>query len=159
MCDPLTIAAGIAVATSAAQGIGAIKTAKAQEAAVREQREAVLEANRDEAGAELFDQMRASRREQASIRVAAGESGLGLNGNSIENLLFDSAMQMELQGSRTLANLESKNANTDAETQSALSRIQRPTALGVGLQVAGTAASSWGSISSHNLALKKASDV
>lgn len=107
----------------------------------------------------MFDQMRAARREQAQIRTAAGEAGLGLNGGSIESLLFDSAMQMELQGSRTLANLESRNAANDAEAESALSQIQRPTLLGAGLQVAGAAASGWAGVQNSKLAIKRAGDV
>jgi hypothetical protein len=149
----------VSTAGAAGQAIAAGKTARAQEKAIRVQRERVLEENRDAAGAELFDQMRSARREQARIRTAAGEAGLGLNGGSIEALLFDSAMQMELQGSRTLANLESRNAATDAETESALSQVQRPTLLGAGLQVAGAAASGWAGIQNSRLAVQRAGEV
>jgi hypothetical protein len=107
----------------------------------------------------MFDQMRGARREQAKIRTAAGEAGLGLNGGSIEGLLFDSAMQMELQGSRTIANMESRLAANDAEAESALSQIQKPTLLGAGLQIGGAAASGWAGIQNSKLAIRKSGDV
>lgn len=87
--------------------------------------------------------MRATRREQARIRTASGEAGLSLQSGTIEQLLLDSAMQGELQGSRTIANMESRNAASTAEAASALSQIQKPTALGAGLQIASSAAAGW----------------
>lgn len=162
MCDPVSLSVALAVA-GAAQTAGSIisasKTAKVQEQAIRNQHARVAEENRDAASAEMFDQMRAARREQAKIRTAAGEAGLGLNGGSIDALLFDSAMQMELQGSRTLSNLESRNAANDDQAESALSQIQRPTLLGAGLQIAGSAASGFAGIQNTKIKLKRAGDV
>jgi len=102
------------------------KSAKAQTKAIRQQQAVVAEENRRAASGELFDQMRATRREQARIRVASGEAGLSLQSGTIENLLMDSAMQGQLQGSRTMANLESRQAATTAEAASCSSpgRIQ-----------------------------------
>ena len=119
----------------------------------------MLEENRDAASAELFDQARAARREQGKIRVAAGEAGLGLNSGSIESLLFDSAMQMELQGSRTLSNLESRNDAVNDEVNASLSQIQKPTILGAGLQIAGAAASGYAGVQNSKLQIKRAGDV
>ena len=149
MCDPVTasIVVGVtAVASSAASVVSQIKSANAQTKAINEQRAVVREETRQEATGELFDQMRAARREQAQIRSAAGEAGLGLNSGSIEGLLMDSAMQSELQGSRTVANMESKHRANEAEANSMLSRISKPTALGAGLQIASAAANSWSGI-------------
>lgn len=162
MCDPVSASIALAVVSTVGavgQVITANKTAKAQERAIRAQHERVAEENRDAASAEMFDQMRAARREQARVRTAAGEAGLGLNGGSIEGLLFDSAMQMELQGSRTLANLESRQAAADAEAESMLSQIQKPTLLGAGLQIGSAAASGWAGIQNSKLAIKRAGDV
>ena len=132
-----------AVAGTTASVIGQAQTAKAQTKAINAQREVVREETRQEATGELFDQMRAARREQAQIRTAAGEAGLGLNSGSIEAILLDSAMQSELQGSRTIANMESKHRANEADASSMLSRVQSPTVLGAGLQIASTAASAW----------------
>lgn len=162
MCDPVSASIALAVVSTvgtAGSVIAASKNAKAQTRAIRAQHERVAEENRDAASAEMFDQMRAARREQAEIRTAAGEAGLNLNGGSIESLLFDSAMQMELQGSRTIANLESRQAANDAEAESMLSQVQRPTLLGAGLQIAGAAASGWAGIQNSKLAIRKAGDV
>ncbi|KTT76671.1 virion core protein, T7 gp14 family [Sphingomonas endophytica] len=149
MCDPVTaaiIVGATAVAGTTASVVGQIQSANAQTKAINEQRAVVREETRQEATGELFDQMRVSRREQAQIRTAAGEAGLGLNSGSIEGLLLDSAMQGELQGSRTIANMESKHRSTEAEANSMLSRISKPTPLGAGLQIASSAASAWSGI-------------
>src|SRR3546814_18106584 len=73
---------------------------------IRAQQEVAREETRLSASADLFDQMRSARREQAKIRTSAGEAGLSLNSGSIESLLMDSAMQMELQGDRTIRSEE-----------------------------------------------------
>jgi hypothetical protein len=160
MCDPVT--ASIALAVTTVVGTGAqlavqASAAKKQEAQIRSQQAVVAEENRVEASSELFDQMRAARREQAKIRTAAGEAGLGLNSGSIEGLLMDSAMQMELQGSRTLANMESRHAANTADAESMLSQVQKPTLLGAGLQLAGAAASGWSAVGNAKIAKANAS--
>ncbi|HEY0623178.1 virion core protein, T7 gp14 family [Sphingomonas sp.] len=157
MCDPVTAAivtTTIAVASAGAQSIAAINTAKAQTKAINEQRAAVREENRQAASAELFDQMRGARREQSRIRAAAGEAGLSLESGSVEGLLMDSAMQMELARDRTLANMESRHRANEAEASSMLSRIQQPTALGVGLNLATAAAGGWSDIQGAKIKVK-----
>lgn len=152
MCIPAAAAvAAITVASATAGVVAQAKNAKAQTQAIISQQEVVAEENREQASAELFDQMRATRREQARIRVASGEAGLSLTSGSIEGLLMDSAMQGELQGSRTIANMESRHSANTAEAASMLSRIQKPTALGAGLQVATAAAQGWAGIQSAKL--------
>ena len=150
MCDPVTAAiiVGVtAVASTGANIVAQSKSAKAQTKAIRAQQGVVAEENRQAASAELFDQMRSSRREAAKVRTAAGEAGLGLNSGSIESLLFDTAMQQELQGDRTIANMESRHAANTAEASSMLSRIQKPTVLGAGIQLAAAGASAWSGVS------------
>lgn len=150
MCDPVTAAVVVgvtSVATAAANVVAQTKTANAQTKAINEQRTVVREETRQQASAELFDRMRAGRREQAKIRAASGEAGLSLSsGGSIENLLLDSAMQTEMATDRTIANMESRHRANEADANSMLSRIQKPTALGAGLQIASAAASSWSGI-------------
>jgi hypothetical protein len=154
MCDPVTaaIVVGVtAVAGQAASIVGQVQSANNQIKAINSQRAVVREETRQQASAELFDEMRAARREQAEIRTAAGEAGLGLNSGSIESLLEDSAMQMELQGSRTIANMESKHKANEADANSMLSRVQKPTVLGAGIQLAATGASAWSGIQGAKL--------
>lgn len=146
MCDPVTAAVVVGVATVASTGaqiVTANKAAKAQTRALREQMAVAKEETRKEASAELFDSIREARREQGKIRAQAGESGLALTSGSVEAMLMDSAMQAELREDRILANMESRHAANVAEGQSLASRIQKPTALGAGLQLASSAASAW----------------
>lgn len=152
MCAPVAaVAAVIGVASTTASVIGQAKTAKAQAKAIRNQQAVVAEENRRAASAELFDQMRATRREQARVRAAAGEAGLGLNSGSVEALLMDSVMQGELQGDRTIANMESRTKASDAEAIAMMSSVQKPTALGAGLQIGSAAASGWAGIQEAKL--------
>lgn len=142
-------------ATTAANVVAQSKTAKAQTKAINEQRTVVREETRQQASAELFDRMRAGRREQGKIRAAAGQAGLSLSsGGSIENLLLDSAMQVELAQERTMANMESRQRASEAEANSMLSRIQKPTALGAGLQIGAAAASGWSGVKGAKIATK-----
>jgi hypothetical protein len=154
VCEPISaITAALTVATTAASVIGQAKAAKAQTMAINEQRVVVREEARQEATGQLFDQMRAARREQASIRTAGGEAGLSLSsGGSIESLLLDSAMQSEMAQDRTIANMESSHRANEAQADSMLSKIEKPTAFGAGLQIASAAASGWSSVQDAKLA-------
>lgn len=149
MCDPVTAAIVVGVTTVASTGaqlIAASKTAKAQTKALRNQMEASKEETRLEASGELFDSMREARREQGRVRAQAGEAGLSLTSGSVEAMLLDSAMQSELRADRTLSNMEARHRANIAEAESAASRIQKPTALGAGLQLGAAAASAWSGV-------------
>lgn len=156
MCDPVTAALGVvSVASTIGGQIAASKSAKAQERAIRSQQKLVREETRRKATNELFDQMREMRRQQGKIRSAAGEAGLGLHSGAVEGLLFDTAMQKELQGDRTLANMESRHAANTADAASMLSQIQKPTLLGAGLQVGASALSAYSAASKAKIAKDK----
>lgn len=139
------------MATTAASTVSQIKAAKAQTKAARNQYAAAQEENRRVASAELFDQSRAARIEQGRTMAAAGEAGLSLASGSLSGLLTDIAMQKTLQGDRTIANMESRHAQNLAEHESMLSQIQKPTALGAGLQIASAGVSAYSSASSLKL--------
>ena len=124
-----------AVATAAAGVVTQVQAAKRQEAAIRDQLAISQKEIDNKATAELNDRQRAARREQARIRVAAGQAGLQLGG-SIDSLLQDSLMQAGLAGERTLDNRAAEQRNVAAEANSMLSRVERPTLLGAGLQIA-----------------------
>lgn len=145
--------AGVAtVASTGAQIITANKAAKRQEAALRDQMAVAKEETRREASSEMFDTMRAARREQGKVRAQAGESGLSLTSGSIEAMLMDSAMQAELANDRTLANMESRHKSQMAEAEGMASRIQKTTALGAGLQLSAAAASAFSGIADAKIA-------
>nr|WP_294850035.1 hypothetical protein [uncultured Sphingomonas sp.] len=146
MCDPVTASIALAVTAVASTGFSVMqqaKVAKAQNKAIANQLEVTNEEARQKATGELFDQMRATRREQARIRAAAGEAGLSTSSGNIEALLNDSAMQGELSKDRTLANQESRQRANTAEATQAYSQVNNVSALGAGLQIANAAASGW----------------
>lgn len=135
MCEPVTIMTTLAIASTAASIVGEVKSAKRQEAAIREQLAATEAEVNTKASAEVNDRLREARREQARVKVAAGEAGLKLGG-SIDLLLMDSMMQAGLSNERTLGNRERELRAARSEANSMLSRVERPTLLGAGLRLA-----------------------
>lgn len=148
MCEVVTLAAvaGVMGIAQTAYSISAqAKQAKAQNAAISAQLDVTNEEARRKATAEIFDASRAARREQARIRAAAGEAGLALTG-SVDALLFDSAMQAELNYDRSIANLESRTTANVAEANAAYSTVSNPSALSAGLQLGASALNGWSGI-------------
>jgi hypothetical protein len=125
----------LAVASTAASIVTETKAAKTQERAIRTQLEQSNKEINQKATAEVNDRQRATRREQARIKVAAGEAGLQLGG-SIDLLLQDSLMQGGLSNERTAQNRENELLSANAEANSMLSRVEKPTLLGAGLRLA-----------------------
>lgn len=149
MCDPVTAAVVVGVSAVASTGANIIaqnKAAKAQTRALRQELEFAKDENRRVASAELFESMREARREQGRIRTQAGEAGLSLASGSVEAMLLDAAMQGELRGDATLANMESRHKADIGQAESQASRISRTTALGAGLQLGASAASTWSGV-------------
>lgn len=125
----------LAVVSTAASTIQEIKSAKAQTRAIDAQvAEQTAQINTQEA-AELTDRQRQVRREQARIRVAAGQQGLNTTG-SVLSLLSDSAMQGALADERISLNADNQHKAVAAEANSMYSRISQPTILGAGLRIA-----------------------
>lgn len=131
----MTILTTIAVAGAATSVIGEIQSAKIQNKAISDQlaqqQQEILTAQT----AELNERQRIARKEQARIKVAAGESGLNISG-SIEAMLNDSLMQNSLATERTKLNAESQQRAAASEANSMYSRVQSPTVLGAGLRIA-----------------------
>lgn len=155
MCDPVTAAVVVGVtmvATTGASIIAQNKAAKAQTKAIKAQLGVSQEEARAEATSEMFDQMRAARREAGRTRAAAGEAGLSLDSGSVEALLMDSAMQSEFKNDRTLANLESRSNANVAEANSMLSRVQKDNWLTGGLKLAAAGASAYAGVANASAA-------
>lgn len=124
----------LAVVSTAATTISEIKGAKAQRRAIDAQlAEQTAQIDAQES-AELNDRQRQVRREQARIRVAAGQQGLNTTG-SVLSLLQDSAMQGALANERTSLNADNQHKAATAEANSMYSRISQPTILGAGLRI------------------------
>lgn len=157
MCDPVTAAivvAATSVVGTTANVIAQSKAAKAQARAINEQAAVTQQENRLAASSQMFDDMRAARREQGRIRAAAGEAGLSLSSGAVEGILMDSQMQLGLKNDRTLANLESRQMATNAEANSMMSQVQKPTLLGAGLQIGSAAASGFAGIQNAKIMKK-----
>ncbi|WP_343698847.1 hypothetical protein [Caulobacter sp.] len=128
--------ATIAVVSTAAQVITEVQAAKAQKKAITAQLAEAEGEIRTAETADLNDRAREARREQARIKVAAGEAGLQLGSGSLEAMLLDSVMQQELAGERTSLNAENQLHAARAEANSQYSRVSQPTLLGAGLRIA-----------------------
>jgi hypothetical protein len=125
----------IAVVGAATETIGQMQSAKAQQKAIDAQLATQQQEIRVAEVAELNERQRVARKEQARIKVAAGEAGLNIGG-SVEALLKDSLFQNQLASERTRLNAESQQNAAIAEANSMHSRIQSPTILGAGLRIA-----------------------
>lgn len=157
MCDLFTaIGTGLAIATSAVGVISSVQAANAQNAQITQTYDDQRLQIRHQESAELNDQLRQSRQEQARIKVAAGESGLQLGG-SVQALLGDSLMQTQLAGERIDENAYDQQLTAADQANSAYSRITKPTLLGAGLQIASSGIGAYASASTRALSIKRAS--
>ncbi len=107
----------IAVVGAATETIGQMQSAKAQQKAIDAQLATTQQEIRVAQTAELNERQRVARKEQARIKVAAGEAGLNIGG-SVEALLKDSLMQNQLSAERTNLNAESQQRAAAAEANS-----------------------------------------
>lgn len=132
MCEPTTVALMMAAAYATKSVVDTVAQRRAyddQEAAIREQLAALEDEINETESAEVNDRLRTARKEQARIKVAAGEAGLQLGG-SVSLLLTDSLMQAELSNDRTDENAERQLHAGRREANSMLSRVSAPTVLG-----------------------------
>lgn len=132
MCAPI-VAAGIAMAATALSTISANQAAHQQNKALQAQNTLQKKQIDQQATDEINQRLRAMRREQARIQVAAGEAGLSLGSGSVEAQLFDSMQQAEISNDTSIANRESRKMASDATTASRLQ--SKTTALGAALKI------------------------
>jgi len=125
----------IAVVGAATETISQIQSAKAQTKAIDTQLAQQQQQIETQRVGELNERQRTARKEQARIKVAAGQAGLNIGG-SVESLLNDSLMQNMLATERTNLNADNAQEASAAEANSMYSRIQEPTILGAGLRIA-----------------------
>ena len=129
----------IAVVGAATETIGQMQSAKAQQKAIDAQLATQQQEIRVAEVAELNERQRVARKEQARIKVAAGEAGLNIGG-SVAALPKDSLFQNQLANERIRLNAESQQNAAVAEANSMHSRNQSPTILGAGLRIASAGA-------------------
>lgn len=139
MCFPVAIGAlalsatqmavvGVTLATTAASLASQRQQAKAQERATNEQNAIQADEIAKSAGVELGERARAARRERASMRASASESGINLGSNSFLAALQTSQMNQSNDMGLITQNERGQQRARQANARSLMSRIQMPTA-------------------------------
>ena len=151
MCIPIDPMTLITIASSVVGFIGDSQAAADQEQQVLEQQRIYNqqlvaqqgELNED-AAQQTSEATLEARKKRAALRVAAGESGL--TGNFIEALeggvqadLGTARARIEKQRQRNQKQIEREKGGVKSRTQGALNSVERPSIVGTGLQIAGTA--------------------
>jgi hypothetical protein len=157
MCDPISMTV-LAVTTAAAGVVAQVQSAKYQQQAIDAQLAEMNQQIDTRETAELNERLRIQRKEQARIKVAAGEAGLQIGSPGIESLLMDSLMQTQLSAERTSLNTDMDRNKAAAEANAASSRVQGPTPLGAGLQIASAGLNGYAQGRSLKIARKAASE-
>lgn len=132
-----------AVATTAVSLVGQQQAADAQRSAIDSQLQQNYTNIAKQQQSQENDQLRASRREESRIKVAAGEAGLSLGSQSIEMMLLDNQMQTGLNSERIGLNTDIQRQNAQAEANHSLSQTATANALGAGLQLGLSGASGY----------------
>lgn len=137
MCNPIVLAASLAVGATAVNTVGQIQQSKAIAKQINAQSALQAEQIKDQAAAEIFDRSIQTFERIGQSRVSGAARGLndasGVLTMANDAILFD----YDFDNTRTLANADMAQEQRLFETRSALSRASRPTLLGAGLQIAG----------------------
>lgn len=145
----------LAVVSTGAQMVGEYQSAKHQISAIDQQLAQQQQQIATAQTAELNERARIARKEQARIKVAAGQQGLNISG-SVNAMLNDTLMQQGLAAERTKLNADNADAAAIAEANSMYSRVERPTILGAGLRLGLSAAQGYYSGQSLQIARSNA---
>ena len=132
----------LAVVGTATSTISEMQAAKQQTKAINNQLATVQQEIRTSEIAEINDRQREARREQARIKVAAGQAGLNIGG-SVQALLNDSAMQNSLARERIRTNADMQQTAALADANGMHSRNASPSLLGAGLRIGTSAANAY----------------
>ena len=138
MCEPTTIMLGISLAASAAGAYGTREQAKGQLKANAEQRAQQNEEIRAAANAKAGERVKQMRAEQARIRVAAGEAGVG--GNSFMAQLQDASFQADMDIATFGKDAFFQDRASATRFLSANASVRNPSALETGLNLAAAGA-------------------
>lgn len=159
MCNPALVVVGLQIAAAAAQYAQQADQANKQEKAIKEaadQNQEQLQEQRrqitQQEANNLFDVRRMQAREEAAVRTASGESGTG--GLSLAAIINDTAMQAGFESSRIQVDAENARKQNTLEAKGVgvrakgdINSIARPSAIGLGLQIAGAAAGGYANAS------------
>jgi len=152
MCFPIaaigftamqTMMVGLSVAATAASVAAQRQSAKAQVKAIDAQNAQQADEIAAAAGVELGERVRAARRERATMRASASESGINLGSGS-----FLSALQTSISNQQNDMGLITQNANNrqlarGVQAKSLMSQIQMPTAASAAFQIGAAGAGAY----------------
>ncbi len=159
MCDPMSIAVTSMVIGTASSVMGFVQQsqqASAQTKAIKAnyaQQTEALKLQYDQTNKQATDEMSMRAREamieSARLRAVSGESGLfGLSNDRIQNEsafnLGTDIASIESNRLATVKQLHQEGLETRANTASRINQITRPSLIGTGLQIAGTAVNAAG---------------
>jgi hypothetical protein len=137
MCEATTIAA-LSIASTAVQTFGQFQQAKSQKQAIQGQLEQTAAQQREETEVAIGQRTAEARAESARFRVAAGESGVAGASIGAGQQALGAAASRDVALLRRQQQLGLQAAG--AQARAASSRVNQPTLLSAGLQIAGTAA-------------------
>jgi hypothetical protein len=135
MCEPTTIMAGLAVASTAMGVLGQNAAADAQLSGLETQRRNQAEELQTQADQNAGERVKQARRERARMRVAAGEAGAG--GQSFEASLANSFGQQNHDLAAIARQSHFNDRASQASYASNVAGVNKPNALTAGLQIAG----------------------
>jgi len=146
MCDVTVVA--IAVAATAAVAAGAATVQANKQAAAQSKlltKQAIQRDNEinQAAGQQEDAAARQAREERAAARAAAAESGVNLGSGSFLAQLQTSSLNEANNNGVILKNAENQKASTGIQYQSGLAGLTKTNGLGIAINMAGAAASSY----------------
>jgi hypothetical protein len=147
MCvDPVTAALALKVAKAGVDFISTRQSAKAQDAAIRqnaainqERMTAQVRQTNDAAREEMSERARQAMIERGRLQVIAGESGLSGWDREVNSTFYSESTDIATLESNRRNRIEQMNVEgraSTANTNNQLASVKRPSLLGTGLQIA-----------------------
>ena len=141
MCEPTTIMAALALASSGASAYGQNQSAKGQFAAQDQSNKAAADQQYAASSTELGERVKQGRIERARMQVAGGEAGIGLASGSFEAAINDSFFQQDEDAALINSQAKMNGATTKAQAAANAASVKTSSYLGGALQI-GTAGAS-----------------
>lgn len=137
MCEPVTLMAAFAVATTAMTAVAQSQQASAQAKVINQQSQIRSQQIADQAGQQENVAAMKARQEQAQSIAAASAAGVNLGSNSFLSSMQTTAMNQSNENGLILENEQNQQQANTADTQSLLdSKAGSPTFLGATLNTA-----------------------
>jgi hypothetical protein len=137
MCEPVTIMAAMAVATTAMSTVAQVQQASAQKKVIDQQSEIRAQQIQQQAGQQESVAAMRARQERAASIAAASSAGVNLGSNSFMASLQTTTMNQANENGLILENEQNQQQANTAETQSLLnSKASSPTFMGATLNMA-----------------------